>query len=82
MRREDRLISRLRHIQQYGERAKSVVRGRRLDEMEQIEIEGLCYLVLILTEATIQALALEPIFNVVCALDAIRAKDEDASTFG
>jgi uncharacterized protein with HEPN domain len=40
-------------------RAKNVVRGRRLDEMEQIEIEGLCYLVLILTEATIQALALD-----------------------
>jgi uncharacterized protein with HEPN domain len=59
VRREDRLISRLRDIQHYGERAKTAVRGRRLDEMEQIEVDGLCYLVLILTEASIQALALD-----------------------
>jgi uncharacterized protein with HEPN domain len=43
----------------YGERAKSTVRGRRLEDMESVEIDALCYLVLIVSEATIQALALD-----------------------
>ncbi|MGH7747906.1 MAG: HepT-like ribonuclease domain-containing protein, partial [Candidatus Dormibacteria bacterium] len=59
MRSEDRLISRLRDVLQYGERAKNTVRGRRLEEMEPVEIDVLCYLVLIVSEATIQALTLD-----------------------
>lgn len=59
MRPEDRLTSRLRDIQLYGERAKSTVRDRRLEDMEPVEIDALCYLVLIVNEATTQALALD-----------------------
>jgi uncharacterized protein with HEPN domain len=43
----------------YGERAKSTVRDRSLGDTEPVELDALCYLVLIVSEATIQALALD-----------------------
>ena len=49
----------MRDIQLYGQRAKHIVRDRRLVEMEPVEVEALCYLVLVVTEATIQALTLD-----------------------
>jgi uncharacterized protein with HEPN domain len=59
VRRVDRFISRLRDIQLYGERAKNTVRDRSLVDMEPVELDALCYLVLIVSEATIQALGLD-----------------------
>jgi hypothetical protein len=59
VRRSDRFISRLRDIQLYGERAKKTVRDRSLGDMEPVELDALCYLVLIVSEATIQALGLD-----------------------
>jgi uncharacterized protein with HEPN domain len=59
VRRSDRFISRLRDIQLYGERAKNTVRDRPLVDMEPVELDALCYLVLIVSEATIQALGLD-----------------------
>jgi uncharacterized protein with HEPN domain len=59
VRRGDRFISRLRDIQLYGERAKNTVRDRSLVDMEPVELDALYYLVLIVSEATIQALGLD-----------------------
>lgn len=59
MRPSDRLVSRLRDIVLYGERAKQTVRMRSLDELESVEIDAICYLVLIVSEATMQAVALD-----------------------
>lgn len=59
MRPEDRSISRFRDILHYGERAKETVAGRPLDELQRVEIDALCYLILIVSEATVQALALD-----------------------
>jgi hypothetical protein len=59
MRRSDRFISRLRDIQLYGERAKNTVRDRSFGDMEPVELDALCYLVLIISEATIHALLLD-----------------------
>lgn len=53
-------MSRLRDIERYGQRAKDTVRRRTLDEMEAVELDALCYLVLIVSEATTgQALVLD-----------------------
>jgi len=60
MRPGDRLLSRLRDIVYYGDRAKETVRNRQFAEMESVEIDALCYLVLIVTEAALRALALDP----------------------
>jgi uncharacterized protein with HEPN domain len=59
MRPEERLLSRLRDIQLFGKRAKAIVDDRTFDAMQEVEREALCYLVLVVTEATIQALGLD-----------------------
>ncbi len=61
MRREDRFLSPIRDIQLYGERAKNTVGGRALADLQPVELDALCYLVLIVnvSEATVQALALD-----------------------
>ncbi len=60
MEQRDRFISRLRDIESYGTRAKETVNGRTLDQMQEVEVDALCYLILIVSEATTQALALDP----------------------
>ena len=59
MRPQDRFLSRIRDIQLYGERAKSTVGDRALADLLPVELDALCYLVLIVSEATVQALALD-----------------------
>lgn len=60
MRPYDRLISRFKDIELYGARAKNTVGNRSLDAMMPVEIDALCYLVIIVNEAVAKALALEP----------------------
>jgi len=59
LRPQDRLVSRLRDIIVYGERAKRTIGGKKLSEITDVEDDALCYLVLIVTEAAVQAVALD-----------------------
>jgi uncharacterized protein with HEPN domain len=43
----------------YGERAKNTVAGKGLAEMDSVQVDALCYLVLIVSQATTRALALD-----------------------